>query len=101
MHMADYHKWKGIGMDNTIEKLQQEISKELEKKQKIEEKLKVCNERLKQLEAKKTDFENAQIVSTIREFNIKPEELGKLLASLKKDSIGTIAKGAELEEKAV
>lgn len=88
-------------MDNTIEKIELEIQKELEKKRKIEEKLKASNEKIKQLEAKKTDLENAQIVSTIRELNIKPEDLGSLLASLKADSIGTISKTAELEDKAV
>ena len=88
-------------MDNTIEKIELEIQKELEKKRKIEEKLKASNEKIKQLEAKKTDLENAKIVSTIRELNIKPEELGGLLASLKADSIGNISKTAELEDKAV
>ena len=88
-------------MDNTIEKIELEIQKELEKKRKIEEKLKASNEKIKQLEAKKTDLENAKIVSTIRELNIKPEELGGLLASLKADSIGTISNTAELEDKAV
>jgi len=88
-------------LDNTIEKIELEIQKELEKKRKIEEKLKASNEKIKQLEAKKTDLENAKIVSTIRELNIKPEELGGLLASLKADSIGTISKTAELEDKAV
>ena len=88
-------------MDNTIEKIELEIQKETEKKRKIEEKLKASNEKIKQLEAKKTDLENAQIVSTIRELNIKPEDLGSLLASLKADSIGTISKTAELEDKAV
>lgn len=88
-------------MDNTIEKIELEIQKEFEKKRKIEEKLKASNEKIKHLEAKKTDLENAKIVSTIRELNIKPEELGGLLASLKADSIGTISKTAELEDKAV
>ena len=88
-------------MDNTIEKIELEISKELEKKRKIEDKLKASNDKIKQLETKKTELENAKIVSTIRELNIKPEELGGLLASLKADSIGTISKTAEMEDKAV
>jgi len=88
-------------MDNSIEKIELEISKELEKKRKIEEKLKASNDKIKQLETKKTELENAKIVSTIRELNIKPEELGGLLASLKADSVGTISKVAEMEDEAV
>ena len=100
MHTEDI-KVKEDGMDNVVEKIQIEINKEVEKRKKLEEKLKNCNEKIKVLEAKRTETENAQIVSTIRELNIKPEELGRILASLKQNNTEVISKTSGLEEKAV
>ena len=92
-------------MDKATEKIVFEIEKELEKKKALEEKLKASNEKIKQLEAKKLEAENAQMISSIRDLNIGPEELADLLRGLKaKNGAVTapvIAKEEVVEEKAV
>ena len=92
-------------MDKVMEKIAVDIEKELEKKKALEEKLKACNDRIRSLENKKLEAENAQMVSSIRALNISPEELGALLSSIKQGKPVTEAVKApqkeELEEKAV
>lgn len=92
-------------MDKVMEKIAVDIEKELEKKKALEEKLKACNDRIRSLENKKLEAENAQMVSSIRALNISPEELGALLASIKTGKpVSEPVKEPqkeELEEKAV
>lgn len=92
-------------MDKVMEKIAVDIEKELEKKKALEEKLKACNDRIRSLENKKLEAENAQMVSSIRALNISPEELGALLSSIKQGKPVTEPVKApqkeELEEKAV
>ena len=92
-------------MDKVMEQIALDIEKELDKKKALEEKLKACNYRIRSLENKKLEAENAQMVSSIRALNISPEELGALLSSIKQGKPVTEAVKApqkeELEEKAV
>ena len=93
-------------MDKVTEKIIQDIEKEMEKKKALEEKLKACNERIKQLEAKKLENENAQIISSIRDLNVSPEELAGFLSSIKAkrgqiSSLPSLEKNTQTEEKAV
>ncbi len=85
-------------MDKATEKIVLEIEKELEKKKALEEKLKASNEKIKQLEAKKLEAENAQMISSIRDLNIGPEELAGLLRSLKAKNGANVAPVIEKEE---
>lgn len=70
-------------MDKATEKIILEIEKELKKKKDLEEKLRLANERIKLLETKKIEAENAQIVASIRQLNVSPEELQSFLSGIK------------------
>ncbi len=82
-----------------------EIEKEQKKKKDLEEKLKASNERIRLLEAKKLEAENAQIVASIRQLNVSPEELQSFLSSIKAKRGATVANVSDtkgvMEEKAV
>ena len=92
-------------MDKATEKIVLEIEKEQKKKKDLEEKLKVSNERIRLLEAKKLEAENAQIVASIRQLNVSPEELQSFLSSIKAQRGATVANVSDtkgvMEEKAV
>ena len=92
-------------MDKATEKIVLEIEKEQKKKKDLEEKLKVSNERIRLLEAKKLEAENAQIVASIRQLNVSPEELQSFLSSIKAKRGATVANVSDtkgvMEEKAV
>jgi len=70
-------------MDQLVEKIEKDIEREVDKKQKLEEKLKSCNEKIKQLQQKKTELEDSQMLASIKEFNVSPQELKELLLSIK------------------
>lgn len=70
-------------MDLILEKIEKDIEKESEKRVKFEEKLKACNEKIKQLQQKKTEIEDSQMLASIKEFNVTPQELKELLRSIK------------------
>ena len=74
---------RGGTMDKAKEKIVLEIEKELKKKKDLEEKLKLVSERIKTLEAKKLETENAQIVASIRQLNVSPEELQSFLSGIR------------------
>ena len=92
-------------MDKATEKIVLEIEKEQKKKKSLEEKLKASNERIRLLEAKKLEAENAQIVASIRQLNVSPEELQSFLSSIKAKRGATVANVSDtkgvMEEKAV
>nr|MBQ4454730.1 DUF4315 family protein [Clostridia bacterium] len=92
-------------MDKATEKIVLEIEKEQKKKKDLEEKLKASNERIRLLEAKKLEAENAQIVASIRQLNVSPEELQSFLSSIKAKRGATVANVSDtkgvMEEKAV
>ncbi len=92
-------------MDKATEKIMLEIEKEQKKKKDLEEKLKVSNERIRLLEAKKLEAENAQIVASIRQLNVSPEELQSFLTSIKAKRGATVVNVSDtkgvMEEKAV
>ena len=92
-------------MDKATEKIVLEIEKEQKKKKDLEEKLKSSNERIRVLEAKKLEAENAQIVASIRQLNVSPEELQSFLSSIKAKRGATVANVSDtkgvMEEKAV
>ena len=92
-------------MDKATEKIVLEIEKEQKKKKDLEEKLKASNERIRLLEAKKLEAENAQIVASIRQLNVSPEELQSFLSSIKAKRGATVASVSDtkgvMEEKAV
>ncbi len=92
-------------MDKATEKIVLEIEKEKNKKKDLEEKLKASNERIRLLEAKKLEAENAQIVASIRQLNVSPEELQSFLSSIKAKRGATVANVSDtkgvMEEKAV
>ena len=104
MHMEDTPDEEEI-MDKATEKIVMEIEKEIKKKKDLEEKLKACNERIRALEAKKLEAENAQIVASIRQLNVSPEELQSFLSSIKAKRgaavISVSDKKDVMEEKAV
>lgn len=92
-------------MDKATEKIVLEIEKEQKKKKDLEEKLKASNERIRLLEAKKLEAENAQIVASIRQLNVSPEELQSFLSSIIAKRGATVANVSDtkgvMEEKAV
>ncbi len=91
-------------MDKATEKIVLEIEKEIKKKKDLEEKLKLSNERIKMLEAKKLEAENAQIVASIRQLNVSPEELQSFLSGIraKRGTAENISDTKDvMEEKAV
>ena len=92
-------------MDKATEKIMLEIEKEQKKKKDLEEKLKVSNERIRLLEAKKLEAENAQIVASIRQLNVSPEELQSFLSSIKAKRGAAVVNVSDtkgvMEEKAV
>ena len=92
-------------MDKATEKIVLEIEKEQKKKKDLEEKLKASNERIRLLEAKKLEAENAQIVASIRQLNVSPEERQSFLSSIKAKRGATVANVSDtkgvMEEKAV
>ncbi len=92
-------------MDKATEKIVLEIEKEQKKKKDLEEKLKASNERIRLLEAKKLEAENAQIVASIRQLNVSPEELQSFLSSIKAKRGAVVANVSDtkgvMEEKAV
>ena len=92
-------------MDKATEKIVLEIEKELKKKKDLEEKLKASNERIRVLEAKKLEAENAQIVASIRQLNVSPEELQSFLSSIKAKRGAAVVNVSDtkvvMEEKAV
>ncbi len=91
-------------MDKATEKIVLEIEKEQKKKKDLEEKLRLSNERIKALEAKKTEAENAQIVASIRQLNVSPEELQSFLSGIraKRGAASSVSDTKDvMEEKAV
>ena len=92
-------------MDKATEKIVLEIEKETKKKKDLEEKLKASNERISALEAKKLEAENAQIVASIRQLNVSPEELQNFLSSIKAKRGAAVINVSDtkdvMEEKAV
>ena len=92
-------------MDKATEKIVLEIEKELKKKKELEDKLKASNERIRLLEAKKLEAENAQIVASIRQLNVSPEELQGFLSSIKAKRGAAVVNVSDtknvMEEKAV
>nr|WP_297708312.1 DUF4315 family protein [uncultured Butyrivibrio sp.] len=93
-------------MDKATEKIIQDIEKELEKKKGLEERLKLCNDRIKLLEAKKLELENSQIIASIRDLNVSPEELAAFLSGIKAKrgqvaAMPSLQKNTQTEEKAV
>lgn len=91
-------------MELMIEKIEKDIEKEMEKKVKLEEKLKASNERIKQLQQKKAEIEDSQMLASIKELNVTPQELKALLLSIKGKAtadIRTIDSKENAEEKAV
>lgn len=92
-------------MDKATEKIVLEIEKETKKKKELEEKLKASNERIRALEAKKLEAENAQIVASIRQLNVSPEELQNFLSSIKAKRGAAVINVSDtkdvMEEKAV
>ncbi len=91
-------------MDKATEKIVLEIEKEIKKKKDLEEKLKLSNERIKMLEANQLEAENAQIVASIRQLNVSPEELQSFLSGIRAKrgtAMGVSDTKDVMEEKAV
>ena len=64
----------------------------------VKEKINEYQNKLKELELKKTEIENLQIVQTVRALNLTPQELSKLLSKGGIPGIKTVSSDIQKKE---
>lgn len=69
-------------MNPKIEKINQEI-------QKHQDRIQRSQERIRELEQQRTELENTEIIGLVRSIRATPEELAKLLRSMKNKGVNS------------
>lgn len=79
---------------NKITRIEREIAM-------VKEKINEYQNKLKELELKKTEIENLQIVQTVRALNLTPQELSKLLSKGGIPGIKTVSSNKSEKEETI